>query len=60
MRPLTGDAEEEASWEASGVNERDQRAIPPGGTVYEQRRELMGRTSGLLSNGQSRITVAVA
>jgi hypothetical protein len=31
MRPLTGDAEEEASWEASGVNEWDQRAILPGG-----------------------------
>ncbi len=31
MRPLTGDAEEEANWEASGVNERDQRTIPPGG-----------------------------
>jgi hypothetical protein len=32
MRPFTGDAEEEASWEASGVNERDQRTIPPAGT----------------------------
>lgn len=31
MRPLTGDAEEEANWEASGVNERDQRTIPPAG-----------------------------
>jgi hypothetical protein len=31
MRPLTGDAEEEANWEASGVNERDQRTIPPTG-----------------------------
>jgi hypothetical protein len=31
IRPLTGDTEEEANWEASGVNERDQRTIPPGG-----------------------------
>jgi hypothetical protein len=31
MRPLTGDAEEEANWDASGVNERDQSTIPPGG-----------------------------
>jgi hypothetical protein len=31
MRLLTGDAEEEANWDASGVNERDQRTIPPDG-----------------------------
>ena len=30
MSPLTGEAEEEAKWEASGVKERDQRTIPPG------------------------------
>lgn len=29
MRELTGDAGDEASWDAAGVNERDQRTTPP-------------------------------
>jgi hypothetical protein len=29
MRELTGEAEDDASCAASGVNERDQRTIPP-------------------------------
>ena len=29
MRELTGEAEEEATWAASGVNERDHRTTPP-------------------------------
>jgi len=29
MSELTGDADEEASWAALGVNERDHKTIPP-------------------------------
>jgi hypothetical protein len=29
MRELTGEAADEASWAASGVNERDQSTMPP-------------------------------
>jgi hypothetical protein len=29
MSAFTGDAEEDAAWAAEGVNERDQRTMPP-------------------------------
>jgi hypothetical protein len=32
MRELTGEADEDARWDASGVKERDHRTIPPAKT----------------------------
>lgn len=54
MREFTGDAEEDASWDAAGVNERDHSTIPP---IIVQQMEVVAEFGVylcvILSNGQA-------
>lgn len=62
MSELTGEAGDEASWDAAGVNERDQRTTPPVNNSFDYIEGVIAQhiyLCGRLSNGRASCVVPV-